>query len=78
MNDAIVSDDRRLLTLGQLSEHLNVASHRLKYAIDQHRIAPAMRVGIIRVWSESDLPQIKRALAQVAANRRGGHVHAKS
>lgn len=59
-----------LFTLGQLAERLGVPVHRLKYAIDQHRILPAMRVGILRVWSENEIPRMRRALARVAENRR--------
>lgn len=58
-----------LLTLGQLSTRLGISTHRLKYAIDQYRIEPASRVGIIRVWSEDSIPLIKSALARIAANR---------
>jgi hypothetical protein len=46
-------------------------SHRVKYAIDQNDIRPAMRVGFIRVWTEEDIPRIKHAVEQVAFNRRG-------
>lgn len=77
MTNSTVPDDRRLLTLGQLSERLDVASHRIKYAIDQYRIEPTMRVGIIRVWSENDIPRIKSALSRIAANKGGSNVHDK-
>lgn len=63
-----------LLTLGQLAERLGVPVHRLKYAIEQHGIHPAMRVGILRVWSEDEVPRMRGALARVAKNRRGSDV----
>ena len=60
-----------LLTLGQLADRLDVSTHRLKYAIDQSRIKPRMRVGITRVWYEDDIPRIEAALARVAGNKGG-------
>ena len=66
--------DTEYLTLGQLAERLDVTTHRLKYALDQYRVRPRMRVGITRVWTQEDLPRIKSALARVAANRKGGRV----
>lgn len=61
----------QLFTLGQLAQRLGVPTHRLKYAIDQYHIDAAMRVGITRVWTVSDIPRIKSALARVAMNRGG-------
>jgi hypothetical protein len=61
--------DKTLLTLGQLAKRLSVSTHRLKYALDQYDIAPIARVGILRVWSEDDIPRIKSALARIAENR---------
>ncbi len=61
--------ERRLMTLGQIAQRLNVSTHRVKYAIDQCRIAPLTRIGILRVWDEDALPRIKRALERIAANR---------
>lgn len=58
-----------LLTLGQVAERLNVSIHRVKYAIEQSRIAPTARVGILRVWSEQALPRIQTALNRIAASR---------
>lgn len=67
-----VSADRRLLTLGQIAQQLGVSIHRAKYAIESYRIEPVTRIGIMRVWSEDDLPRIKSAIARVASNRGGG------
>jgi len=62
----------RLLTLGQLAARLAVSTHRLKYAINEYRIDPVMRVGITRVWSEDSIPLIQSALRRIAANKGGG------
>ena len=47
----------QFLTLGQIAARLQVSTHRLKYAIDQHPVPP----------------RIERALAKVAENRKGLH-----
>jgi hypothetical protein len=58
-----------VLTLGQISTRLGVPEHRAKYAVARFNIRPAGRVGIIRVWNETDLPRIRRALAEIATRR---------
>lgn len=75
MTAAIEAPASRLFTLGQLVDAVREAGgpavhiHQLKYAIETRRIPPATRVGIMRVWSESALPAIREALADVAVNR---------
>lgn len=71
MCDAVQEPSPRLLTIGEIAERLGVSMHRLKYAIDQYKIPPDRRVGIIRVWSEEKLPLIASALAKIAENRHG-------
>ena len=71
MMQAVTPAGERLLTLGQLASELGTTTYQLKYAIDQHRIEPLARVGILRVWSERSIPRMGRALASVARNRRG-------
>jgi hypothetical protein len=61
----------QFLTLGQLADRLDTSTHRVKYAVDQYRIAPRTRVGIVRCWSEDDLPAIRSALTRIAQNRKG-------
>lgn len=65
------SNEPRFLTLGQLAIYFKISPHRIKYAIDQYRIAPTARVGIIRVWSEDSIPLICSALARIASNKKG-------
>lgn len=71
MCDAVREPVPEFLTIGEIADRLNVSMHRLKYAIDQYKIPPDRRVGIIRVWSESKLPQIQSALSKIAENRHG-------
>lgn len=61
----------QLFTVGQLADRFGVSNHQLKYAIDQYRIEPTTRVGIIRVWSEEKIPQIRNALDRIAGNKGG-------
>ena len=74
MADSTAFADGQMFTLGQLvdrlkCEQIDVSSHQLKYAIEQHDIEPITRVGIIRVWSEESIPLLKKALAQIRENR---------
>jgi DNA-binding transcriptional MerR regulator len=71
MRDAVQEPTPHLMTIGEIAERLDVSMHRLKYAIDQYKITPDRRVGIIRVWSEHKLPLIENALAKIAENRHG-------
>ena len=71
MSNTTNLSNAELFTLGQLAEKLDVSTHQLKYAIEQYRIKPKMRVGIIRVWSEDSIPLIESALARIQANRGG-------
>ena len=71
MADPTDTTPRELLTLGQLARRFDVSTHQLKYAVDQYRIEPVMRAGIIRLWSEDAIPLIKSALDRIAANRSG-------
>lgn len=77
MRDAVPRPIPRLLTIGEIADELGVSMHRLKYAINQYKIAPDRRVGIIRVWSEDKVPLIETALAKIAENseRRRGYGH---
>jgi len=69
MTDSNHQPDRRLLTLGEIAERLDISTHRLKYAIDRYKIKPTRRVGIIRVWREDDIPLIKSAIARISESR---------
>ena len=68
-----MADVDGLMTVGQVAERLEAPLHRVKYAIDAYGIAPAGRVGILRVWSEDDLPQIRNALRRTE-ERQGGRL----
>ena len=69
MTDNGLKPDQELMTIGELAEHLDISTHRLKYAIERYKIKPARRFGIIRVWSEAEIPRIKSAIARIAQSR---------
>lgn len=60
-----VSEAGELLTLGQVSNRLDVPQHRVKYAISMAQIEPVARVGILRVFSPNQLLQIETAIRAV-------------
>ena len=59
-----------LLTLGQIARRLGVPAHRLKYAIEEYRIDPVRRIGVLRVWSEDDISRMVSALRRIESRRR--------
>ena len=44
--------------------------HVINHAINRHGPEPRGRVGITRIWNESDLPSIKRSLELTASDSR--------
>ena len=71
MSETAAYNGKQLFTLGQLANRVDATTHQVKYAVDQYRIAPTMRVGIIRVWSEDAIPLIQSALKRIASKRGG-------
>ena len=69
MLDTDLQVKQDLLTLGQLAERVGATTHQTKYAVDQYRIEPAGRVGILRVWTEEAIPLVKGALTRIRSNR---------
>ena len=66
-----VLDGQKYLTLGQLAERVGVSTHQVKYAIGQYTIKPAGRAGILRLWNEDAVPQLRSALNRIASNKGG-------
>ena len=58
-----------LLTIGDIARLCRVRLHQAKYAIQEYRIEPRQRAGIIRLWSVEDLPHIQSALNRIAERR---------
>lgn len=53
---------KKLLSLGDIAKRLNVPFHRVRYAVEAVDMQPVQRIGIVRLWSEGQVPQIKAAL----------------
>lgn len=69
MTEKILSEEK-LYTLGQVCQIMNVAKHKLSYLFDSRKLRaedfPKLPSGQ-RVYRESDLEKIKRALFEVGA-----------
>ena len=65
------------LTIGQLAERLCLPIHRIRYAVDIGRVKPAMRVGITRVWRESDVAAVRGVLDKIAGRNARERADAK-
>ena len=55
------------LTVGEIAARLDVAHHRVEYAIRAHNIPPVGRAGNARVFDDSALKRIKAALGSKAS-----------
>jgi len=65
----MVTGQISLLTLGNIAAHPDFKAYsrrQLEYAIQEARIEPAGRAGIIRVFSEEQLPLILSAVRRTA------------
>jgi hypothetical protein len=58
-----------LLTIGQIAEQLQEPPSRVSYVVSKHRLKPASRIGIIRLFSESQLKAIKQGLYGIQIRR---------
>jgi hypothetical protein len=56
------------LTIKDLRRLLKKPAHVINHAIQRHGPEPSSRVGIIRLWQESDLPAIIAAVDRTSAN----------
>ena len=63
MND----NNKKLLTLGEISRRLGAPRHVVDYAIQRYGIKETQRAGILRLFSEDRLESIKNAI------KRTGH-----
>ena len=60
----------QFMSLGQVATKLGETPSRIKYAIALYRIPERQRAGIIRLWTDEDLPTIRSALRRVAERSR--------
>jgi hypothetical protein len=61
---------QQLFTVGQISDLLGEPPARVSYIISKHRIKPAERVGIIRLFDTQQVELVRRYLYDIQI--RGG------
>lgn len=67
-----IEQQPHLLTIRDAARRLGVQVHRLRYAIDELDIQPKQRAGIIRLFGEDQLEQMRSALRRIAGRRTNG------
>ncbi len=54
----------KLLSLTDIAKRLKIPFHRLRYVVAAANMQPVQRVGIVRLWSEDQMPEMKAALVK--------------
>lgn len=60
-----------LLTASQIADRLGEPPQRVDYIIRKHRLKPQQRVGIIRLFDESQIKAIRQGLYGIQVRRSG-------
>ena len=58
---------KKLLTTGQIAQHLGVREHRVLYAIRTRKISAAGRAGLYRLYDGRGVLAVGRALSETEA-----------
>ena len=58
-----------LLTISEIADRLCEPPQRVAYVVRKHRIKPAQRVGIIRLFNQDQVVTIKQALQNIQIRR---------
>ena len=64
-----VNTNAPLLTVGQLADRVGVPYWRLTYPMKLANIAPRHAQGVLRLWGEDQLPEIKSAVERISRRR---------
>ena len=59
-----------LLTSGEIANRLGVSRIHIRYAILKSEVRPVRRVGLIRMFSEHDIPKIEAAVKTIRPQKR--------
>ncbi len=62
-----------LLTIGDIARVVGVPVHRVSYAVDTYGIEPTQRAGILRLFDEEKVENIRLAMTRIA-ERSGGRL----
>jgi len=57
------------LTRSAVCERLNIPAWRVEYLMQQRLVSEPRRVGRLRVWDESGVEEIRKALARLGVRR---------
>jgi len=61
--------DLDLLTASQIADRLDEPPYRVTYVIRKYRLKPVVRIGIIRLFSETQIEAIKNGLYGIPLRR---------
>lgn len=54
-----------LKTIGDIAKALGIPKHRVTYAVDKAGVEPVARAGILRLFGDTEVARIQRALEQI-------------
>lgn len=60
----------RLLTISDLAACTGEPEHVINYAIKRYGPKPSQRLGIVRLWTEDDLPVLQDSIKRTALKGR--------
>ena len=60
----------RLLTISDLAAYTGEPEHVINYAIKRYGPKPSQRLGIVRLWTEDDLPVLQDSIKRTALKGR--------
>ena len=61
--------EQNLLTVGQIADVLKEPPARIAYIISKYRLKPVQRIGIIRLFDETQIKMIKLGLSGIQIRR---------
>jgi len=61
--------EQNLLTVGQIADVLKEPPARIAYIISKYRLKPVQRIGIIRLFDETQIKMIKQGLSGIQIRR---------
>ena len=67
----LLMHDKQLFTVGDVARRLNVSPQRVDYVIRTYNIRETQRAGILRLYDQSTMERIERAVRQTS----GRHPH---
>lgn len=69
MDATMEQEVETLLTIRDVARECDARVHRVRYVVDELGITARRRVGMVRLWTRDQLPEIRAALARTAEGR---------